>query len=302
MLTPPTPPSADWRLVLSRKGFDSGYGGMPSPILPDGTLVPLPIPSRADRFALRDLPYVDEDAGQLIADLSRGKHSLDTRIHLDPDLDRAEGQRLPGWRPALGQTGTSQSHLAAQGVGAGDVFLFFGWFRQAERRDGKWCYAARAPHLHVLFGWLEVESCHPIVERRAESLAAHPWIADHPHTASPDHYTDRRNTLYVAPEQSRFDPGLPGGGRFSRMDPALRLTAVGESRTVWDLPAWFMPDASRPPMTYHVQPARWTVEGDRCRLRSVAKGQEFVLHASHYPEAATWLAHVIRDQGRGSLD
>lgn len=32
------------RLVLSRKGFDSGYGGMPSPILPDGRLQPLPIP------------------------------------------------------------------------------------------------------------------------------------------------------------------------------------------------------------------------------------------------------------------
>jgi len=33
------------RVVLSRKGFDSSYGGYPSPILPDGTLVSFPIPS-----------------------------------------------------------------------------------------------------------------------------------------------------------------------------------------------------------------------------------------------------------------
>ncbi|MGC9779576.1 MAG: hypothetical protein HZR80_10075 [Candidatus Heimdallarchaeota archaeon] len=33
------------KVILSRKGFDSSYGGHPSPILPDGTLISLPIPS-----------------------------------------------------------------------------------------------------------------------------------------------------------------------------------------------------------------------------------------------------------------
>jgi len=32
------------KIILSRKGFDSSYGGCPSPILPDGTLLSLPIP------------------------------------------------------------------------------------------------------------------------------------------------------------------------------------------------------------------------------------------------------------------
>ena len=36
------------KVILSRKGFDSQYGGMPSPILPDGTLLSLPIPSKTD--------------------------------------------------------------------------------------------------------------------------------------------------------------------------------------------------------------------------------------------------------------
>ena len=27
------------KIILSRKGFDSGYGGMPSPILPNGIML-----------------------------------------------------------------------------------------------------------------------------------------------------------------------------------------------------------------------------------------------------------------------
>lgn len=33
------------KVVLSRKGVDSQYGKLASPILPDGTLLSLPIPS-----------------------------------------------------------------------------------------------------------------------------------------------------------------------------------------------------------------------------------------------------------------
>ena len=36
------------KIILSRKGFDSKFGGMASPILPDGTLLSLPIPSNDD--------------------------------------------------------------------------------------------------------------------------------------------------------------------------------------------------------------------------------------------------------------
>jgi len=42
------------KVILSRKGFDSGTGGYPSPILPDGTLLSLPIPD-----ATSDIKYSD---------------------------------------------------------------------------------------------------------------------------------------------------------------------------------------------------------------------------------------------------
>ena len=36
------------KVIFSRKGFDSGFGGMPSPVLPDGTMLSMPIPSKGD--------------------------------------------------------------------------------------------------------------------------------------------------------------------------------------------------------------------------------------------------------------
>lgn len=280
------------RLVFSRKGFDSGYGGVPSPII-DGVPVSLPIPSAHDGLTLGELGG-DLDLASLVADLSSGRHGAGTRIHLDPDLDPGLQQRPIGWRPALGQTGAAQSHLAGQGIGPGDVFLFFGWFREAERTGRRWRHVRGAPHLHLLFGWLEVGEVLPVTVQRERSLARHPWIATHPHMANPGHYTDPRNTLYIAPETSALVPGRAGGGLFRRFSPALQLTCEGHSRSVWQVPAWLGPGTG-PPLSYHADPARWTRHGQGWRLRTVAKGQEFVCQLEGREAALPWLASLLRD-------
>lgn len=288
----PVNPGGIQRIVLSRKGFDSSYGGLPSPILPDGRLLPLPIPARHDRFTMADLDVGNVDIEGLLHDLSGGRHTLATTIHLDPDLNRRADLRLPGWRPSLGQTGSAQAHLASQGVGIGDVFLFFGWFRQVEQYRQRWRYARGAPHLHVLFGWLEVGDILGVVSDRQGSLARYPWIADHPHVSNPQHYENHRNTLYVAPACSRFEGKAFGGGMFSRFGSELQLTTAGRSRTHWTLPEWFFP-GRRTPLSYHGDLNRWALGVHGCTLRSVAKGQEFVLCASEYPEAEDWIESLL---------
>jgi hypothetical protein len=281
------------KLVLSRKGFDSEYGGIASPILPDGRLLSLPIPSAEDDFTLANLNLEGVDLGQLIGDLSRNRHGLATHIHLDPDLDRSPENRLPGWRPALGQTGSAQSHLDGQNVGEDDVFLFFGWFRRVEQHHGYWRYVPQAPNLHVIFGWLEVSAVLSIVQERERCLAQFPGIADHPHVANPAVYDDPRNTLYLAKDRSAVsDTARYGGGRFERYSRSLQLTQDGESRARWSLPSWFMPQG-RPPLTYNPRPDQWQLEGDKALLRSAAKGQEFVLNGDYYPELEDWVSHII---------
>lgn len=281
--------------MLSRKGFDSGYGGIASPILPDGRFLSLPIPSEEDHFTLANLNLEDADLGRMISDLSQNRHGLNTRVHLDPDIDRSAESRQVGWRPSLGQTGNAQSHLAGQHVGEDDVFLFFGWFRRVEQHRGQWRYVPGAQDLHVIFGWLEVGAVLPIALERDRCLAQFPGIADHPHVADPAVYDDPRNTLYLAREQSIFsDVAEFGGGRFERFNQSLQLTQDGKSRTRWSLPGWFMPQG-RPPLTYNPRPDQWQLEGDRALLRSAAKGQEFVLDGAYYPELEDWVSSIIRN-------
>jgi hypothetical protein len=282
------------KVIISRKGFDFKHGRMASPILPDGSLLFLPIPSNHDSETLGDLAYSGADMSQLIADLSRHRHTLATRVHLDPDLDRTEARQAPGWRPALGQSGAAQSHLFAKNVHAGDVFLFFGWFRLTELVDGQWRFVKRAPNLHVLFGWLEVDEILPIVKQREHSIKRHPWIVQHPHVANPAWYNSELNHLYIGREQSAYLPNnRPGGGRFPKFASALQLTKAGHSRSIWSLPSWFSPNG-REPLSYHPDVRSWKDEEDSVTLRSACIGQEFVLDARVYPQAEEWVRNLIR--------
>lgn len=156
------------KVIFSRKGFDAGYGGMASPILPDGRLLPLPIPSSHDRATMGMLDFPGIDLDKVLRDLSGGRHTSRSTVHFDPDLGGTHVPGIPGWRPALGQTGAAQGHLANNGVGSGDVFLFFGWFRQIDQINSQWRYVPGAPDLHVIFGWLETEDVLAVVKNRAE--------------------------------------------------------------------------------------------------------------------------------------
>ena len=90
------------KMILSRKGFDASSGGMASPILPDGRLLPLPIPSIHDHHTFADLAMATEvDLGALLADLSNSRYSLHSSIHRDPELDPPRGGYRAGHRLSL---------------------------------------------------------------------------------------------------------------------------------------------------------------------------------------------------------
>ena len=90
------------RLILSRKGFDTSCGGCPSPILPDGRMVSLPIPDARSPIRYGDIRWGEYDLGALVGDLTRGRIAPTQAAHLDPDLRRESLPRRPGWRPLFG--------------------------------------------------------------------------------------------------------------------------------------------------------------------------------------------------------
>ncbi len=254
------------RVILSRKGFDSDSGGGPSPILPDARLVSLPIPS-SDQDRYGSVLY---ENGRSIGDLMNAlgyEARPDKGCHLDPDLVHLSKSRTEGWRPNLGQRGSSQTHLANRRVGVGDLFLFFGWYRPTTLVDGKlrWELGAHRDW-HVIYGYLEIGD----VLLADEDADLPSWLTDHPH-ASAWRRKSANNTIYIASERLAIDPRYAGGGTF-RYEDSLRLTKSGMSRTRWNLDPGIFQDA---PFSFHTE-ASW--KGNY--FQSTARGQEFVIQAN----------------------
>ena len=283
------------KIIFSRKGFDSGYGGVPSPILPDGRLVSFPIPSQSGR-PLSELCFGSEPLNEMVSELTRKKIALNHSVHLDPDLVASTVPRLLGWCAAFGQTGSAQGHLRNQGVGPGDLFLFFGWYQRVERRDGKLQYTG--PQIHSIFGWLQIGDVLKITDGDAV-LKQRPWLADHPHLQYATSMGPN-NTVYLAAPRLRLgstDTEIAGAGIFSQWSPLLQLTAHGQNRSVWQLPGWMLPVDGRPALSYHPKAKAWErLPGDLVRLHTAAKGQEFVLNTPDFTLAQKWLEQLFAQE------
>ena len=52
-------------------------------------------------------------------------------------------------------------------------------------------------------------------------------------------------------------------------------------------------DGGKPPLTYHPDLGRWRTDANHAYLRSVGRGQEYVLDLAHYPEAVEWLTDLV---------
>lgn len=279
-------------IILSRKGFDSQYGGYPSPILPDGRLISLPIPGN-DGICYSDL-YLDFDDFRSYYDLmeklfeqkhkkqirdKNGWFALEksTQCHLDPDLYGSVIERKEHWKPLFGQVDVAQRHLNRR-VEKGDIFLFFGTFRKTEYEGKMLTFVPKEPAIHIIFGYLQIGE-----EKEIKSDTNIPsWIAYHPHIASSGLREKKINTVYVARETLSWDSELSGAGPF-RYHKDLVLTKKGKSKSRWELPLCF----KKVEISYHSKRS-WKNED---YFQSAARGQEFVIQSNE--EIEDWVKELI---------
>ncbi len=232
------------RIVLSRKGFDTGSGGTASPII-EGRPISLPIPTRRRSTTT----YDHLGLGEIVERVTRGKIARDHLCHEDPMFTR--GQCL------FGQCGAAQSHLRNMGVGAGDVFLFFGLF--ADGQSGE--------RHHRIFGYLRIQD---VISPSTGELGE--LDRPHPHTLGE---WNEINTIYR------------GAGEFANKDhETLRLTQPGGPLRHWIVPDWLRVAG----LSFHGKPERWLADN---RLEVVARGQEFVADIGDDAAALDWLDQTI---------
>lgn len=265
------------KVSFSRKGFDSSYGKQANAIMPDGTLLPFPIPEEkeaSDKYGL--LNHNEQSFFEIISSLKpRTKLTESHYCHLDPDLRRDVKPRLDGWEPAFGQCDSSLSELKNNNFGLGDLFLFFGWFRETEFFKNRLRYKRGAPNLQLIYGYMQVGNIMKYDSDIPEWLYAHPHI---PRILA----GSVKDAIFLPSKRLSFAPELPGAGML-KYAPELILTAPNMTRSKWKLPDFFKEDSIR---IGHApkQP------GNGEYFQSATIGQEMVWEAS--PKAIEWIKSI----------
>lgn len=248
------------QVILSRKGFDSKNGSQPSPLMPDGTLLSLPIPSKDDFIKFTDLSYNGKSYFEIIKELNpKSKIKEKYLCHVDPDIRQDALHRTNNWKPLFGQVGSAGGHLINKKVKKGDLFLFFGWFRETEQKSGVLIYKKDAPDLHIIYGYLLIGSIYT-------SDHFPPSVSYHAH-AKPKFRKKKNTLLFEAADKLPFVSNYPGGGCF-KYNKKLVLTKEGFSRSQWDLPPFFKELS----ISYHSKKSFKKDYFDSAKI-----GQEFVI-------------------------
>jgi len=217
------------------------------------------------------------------------KGFADKNAHLDPDIKQNTlSSRKPGWKGMFGQCDTAQQHLCNKRIQPGDLFLFFGWFRDVVKIDGKYKYVSGTDK-HIIWGYMQVGE----IDSISEVSEYDPWKLDHPHYRNRNRIS---NTGYIARESLDFNPDIPGWGVFSYNESLVLTDPNQKNRSVWRLPQFFHP-SNGTKMTYHENIFNtgnkrvWEYHDDHCILYSVYKGQEFVITGND--KAVKWAKNII---------
>lgn len=283
------------RIILSRKGFDTSYGGCASPIFQDGHMVSFPIPERNKDTKVRTT-YGDlhPALGRSIPEMISSLHPKDSewsnkKVHLDPDIRpelRQSNNKVR--RGFFGQANGSQTTLAkgqVHNLENDALFLFYGYFRKVEGSGSKLRYVRfENDNQHVIWGWLQVGSSHTISSRQGcEQLSG---LDHHPHIQD---YDRKNNSLYIGREYLSFDETKAGFGVFDRYHPDLRLTSPVGPMSSWKVPNFLVEAA-----TGGVEKQWNKPQKDPGSFSYRGPGQEFIFDTSnHEDETKEWLAKLF---------
>ncbi|OGS58463.1 MAG: hypothetical protein A2Y19_00470 [Firmicutes bacterium GWE2_51_13] len=257
------------KIILSRKGFDSANGGKPSPILEDGTLLSLPIPNKGDNNSYSELRYGKFSYYEIMSHLNVVNEIKNCKCHLDPDIYKQVKPRGDDWVACFGQSDAAFSHLEGKDVKKGDIFLFFGWYKQTVESEKTIRYKRGASDQHIIFGYLQVGE--KITDERIKEFSWHPHSINH---------EIGRNVIYKAADKL-LNTSHPGYGTF-KLSKELVLTKDGYSRSRWELPDCMKSS----PMTYHDDRSR-----KKDYFQSAMIGQEFVMDST--PEIEEWILSIV---------
>lgn len=278
------------KIILSRKGFDTSYGGFPSPVFEDGKMISLPIPiidKKEMSITYDDLNPLEVNLGTLFKKLGKEpkvNNQSAKYVHLDPDLyhdslqpNKKFDPRMNCWRGLFGTNMAAAGKLNDKdtGVNPGDIFLFFGWFNNVINKQGKFAFEPNNNGFHQIWGWLQIDKIiHLDQDKELKSVPN--WAKYHPHCFHPEW---KPNVLFVAKQKLSLEgyntDGINGYGVISQFNELATLTEMDIQKnnqyyykskgiteknsslnkdikkSLWRLPLWFYHDDITKRLGYH---------------------------------------------------
>lgn len=262
------------KIILSRKGYDSTYGSGASPIMPNGDLISIPIPSanNEEGCAYSSMEYNGKSYLDLMQELGL-KIPRDKSGHFNPDLCRNTIKREANWSGIFGQTGAALSHLEKSNLEKGDIFLFFGSFKRTIQKET--LKFERDYERHIIFGYLIIDQI-----LKPEDDPKNLIFNTHPNFKNASVYKNS-NTVYIAKDKNDY-------GIFKYRD-ELVLTRNGFTKSQWELPMIFHP-ANGTQISRHTN-KNIEIRGNTVLLSSVGIGQDFVIEGN--PDVEKWAKAII---------
>ncbi|RBP96130.1 hypothetical protein DFO70_102457 [Cytobacillus firmus] len=280
------------KLVLSRKGFDSGSGGCLSPYNHEtGQYIWFPIPEKVNSYSnqirypniLVKNEYLSGLNGSTLSEVYKSLKGTD-RVklrknefasiddnelfaHFDPMLG------IPPWieenekfkiGKGFGQFNAAP-HLEKHNVNEGSVFLFFGGFQSTSHRKISG---------HYIYGWLKIKKrietykeCKEIIEQYN--------LDHHPHISEAAFNRNQKNYIFLPDKWLFEDLKIPGCGYFTTLNDSLLLSSNKESnKATWKLPIFFYQNLTQ------VHQKTWQHTQDGFCTVKTGIGQEFVTQLS----------------------
>lgn len=272
-------------LILSRKGFDSSYGGHPSIILPNGKMISFPIPVESPEIGIlhKNITYVEEN--KTLEDfLDEYNIAKGSAYHVDPEIQNIkigkEQSFLERGYGTLGQCSSAAGHLANNGISADKIskdnpviFLFWGLFKKTKLNAyNKFQYTGKP--FHSIFGYLIAEEA---VKVSNISDTYYPELKSHLH------YKNRNNKEFLKGDRNIIFKG-ERFGTFSFFN-ELRLTVDNSDK----LTEWAIPNFIKE-MTYNKKRiTNGKISENKLKINVSSRGQEFIV--TNFDEVAmrTWL-------------
>lgn len=237
--------------------------------------MPIPEPHPPSPKKYKDLNFNGISGLDALKECSTKSISSNSYCHYDPALNENVG--------IFGQAATAQKELVNGKVGIGDLFLFFGFFKQ---------FFSRGRELHHLFGWLQVDKIIEGDKGIRKYLTRN--NLEHPHGFGETN-TYKNNTIYIGKKNltiARKKLSSRGYGLFKKTHEDLILTRKGASKGSWKLPKKYFYNSKK----LFVKRLKWLDE-EECLVNNYQRGQEFILDAKKNPKIVNWAKYLIEKHG-----